>query len=602
MKKLVLLMMMFIITCIGFATIDEYYIFNETNETYTPINGTVVNEAIVDNVIPSAIQLGFTFLYGKNRYTEIKISSNGWISLGTSQTSTISINNLASTTVVPILAPFWDDCSLEAGFCEYLLSGTMPHRIFTIQYNNLRLNYSSTAMFNLQVRLYESGKIDFVYGTSTGVPNNPSASIGINMLPGGSGWFYSVTPGTPSTFSTTVSNDSVTNFPTEGTIYEFNPVVAIINDLGAISITGPTTPTVGESYGFEITIRNFGSNSQGTYQVKLLAGTQEVSSVNGNIIQPGEIQTYTLSWTPTTAGPATIYGKVILDADENYTNDQTPSLDIYIHPQGVYCVTIGSGDQLARVPMDFHYKNSLFECLFYPEELGFVSGTITSLAFYNNFADSPANGTTKIWLGTTNQADLSAGWIPSTELTLVFDGNVVYPSGINTIIIPLQTPYTHIPGNLVMMVQRPMDTEWYSTLDYFYAQTIGISRARTAQNDLTEYDPINPQEGTLSGQFPKITIIYERCKPLAPQNLVLNVNGYDLILIWDEVTMDIYQNPINISYYEVYASDTPYFECNLDTLLCTTEIPSIFLEGAAEYSDKQFFKVKAVSGSITKNK
>ena len=58
-------MMMFIITCIGFATIDEYYIFNETNETYTPINGTVVNEAIVDNVIPSAIQLGFTFLYGK---------------------------------------------------------------------------------------------------------------------------------------------------------------------------------------------------------------------------------------------------------------------------------------------------------------------------------------------------------------------------------------------------------------------------------------------------------------------------------------------------------------------------------------------------------
>jgi hypothetical protein len=588
---------------LGFAGIDEYYTFNITTGSYTPLtSGSLILVLSSDEAISSPISIGFSFPYGDNVYTDIKISSNGWISLGTSQTSAIPINNLASTTVVPVLAPLWDDCSLLSGFCRYRSTGTAPNRVFTIQYARLKWDNNSSTLFDFQVRLYESGKIDFVYGTSTGVPNNPSASIGINMLPGGSGWFYSVTPGTPSTFSTTVSNDSVTNFPTEGTIYEFNPVVAIINDLGAISITGPTTPTVGESYGFEITIRNFGSNSQGTYQVKLLAGTQEVSSVNGNIIQPGEIQTYTLSWTPTTAGPATIYGKVILDGDEIQGNNQSQHLDVDIQTSEIQSVTIGSGDQLARVPMDFHYKNSLFECLFYPEELGFVSGTITSLAFYNNFADSPANGTTKIWLGTTNQADLSAGWIPSTELTLVFDGNVVYPSGINTIIIPLQTPYTHIPGNLVMMVQRPMDTEWYSTLDYFYAQTIGISRARTAQNDLTEYDPINPQEGTLSGQFPKITIIYERCKPLAPQNLVLNVNGYDLILIWDEVTMDIYQNPINISYYEVYASDTPYFECNLDTLLCTTEIPSIFLEGAAEYSDKQFFKVKAVSGSITKNK
>ena len=202
------------------------------------------------------------------------------------------------------------------------------------------------------------------------------------------------------------------------------------------------------------------------------------------------------------------YGKVVLAGDQNPNNDQTPPLNIAVQPEGVQAVTIGAGDQTARIPMDFFYKNSLFECLYYSDELGFTSGTITSLAFYNQFADSPANGATKIWLGSTNLADLSAGWIPSTQLTLVFDGNVTYPEGTNTITIPLQTPYMHTPGNLVMMVQRPMDTQYYSASDYFLAQTVGSNRARKAQSDITTYDPANPPAGTLSGQFPKTTIFY----------------------------------------------------------------------------------------------
>jgi len=508
MKRLTLLMVMIITVCLAFAGIDEYYTFNETSGTYTPIAGT---DAYIsaDDVISSAIPIGFTFPYGEYTYTEVIISSNGWIGLGASQTSNNIFNNLASTTVVPVIAPLWDDCSLSAGSCEYLLSGTAPDRIFIIQYSSLKWNYNSTTMFNLQVRLYENGKIDIVYGSSTGDPYSPTASIGINMLPGGSSWFYSVTPGTPATTSTTAENNIVGFWPGEGTIYEFNPVVAVPNDLAALSITGNTIPTAGQSSNYIVTVRNRGTNPQSTYQVKLLLGTQEVGSVNGTTIQPGEILTYTIPWTPTTAGPGVLYGKVVLAGDQNPNNDQTPPLNIVVQPAGVQAVTIGAGDQLARVPMDFYWKNSLFECLFYPNELGFTSGTITSIAFYNNFADSPANGATKIWLGSTNLADLSAGWIPSTQLTLVFDGNVTYPAGTNTITIPLQTPYTHTPGNVVMMVQRPMDTAYCSGYDYFLAQTIGSTRALKVQSDSTPYDPANPPAGTTpTGQFPKTTIFY----------------------------------------------------------------------------------------------
>ncbi len=41
-----------------------------------------------------------------------------------------------------------------------------------------------------------------------------------------------------------------------------------------------------------------------------------------------------------------------------------------------------------------------------PMNLALLSGTITSLAFYTNFYDSPSNGATKIWLGSTNVQDL----------------------------------------------------------------------------------------------------------------------------------------------------------------------------------------------------
>ena len=210
-----------------------------------------------------------------------------------------------------------------------------------------------------------------------------------------------------------------------------------------LSVMGNITPTVGESSNYTITIRNLGSNPQSIYRVKLLMGNQEIGSATGNIIQPEEIQTYTLPWTPTTAGPATLYGKVVLASDENLINDQTPPLDVVVQPGGINVITVGSGDELARIPMDFNYKSSLFECLFYPDELGFVSGTIYSLAFYNNFADSPANGNTKIWLGSTTQSNLSSGWIRSTQLTLVFDGNIIYPSGMNNILTSADTVYAY---------------------------------------------------------------------------------------------------------------------------------------------------------------
>ena len=140
MKRLSLLLVMIITVCLSWATIDEYYTFNETTGTYTPITGT--DAAISsDDALSAAIPIGFSFTYGETSYTEVKISSNGWIGLGTGQTSSNLSNALASTSYHPVIAPLWDDTSMAAGTVQYLTTGTAPTRVFTVQYTDLKWNY-----------------------------------------------------------------------------------------------------------------------------------------------------------------------------------------------------------------------------------------------------------------------------------------------------------------------------------------------------------------------------------------------------------------------------------------------------------------------------
>ncbi|MDZ4121585.1 MAG: hypothetical protein U1C33_04150, partial [Candidatus Cloacimonadaceae bacterium] len=262
MKKVSLLLVMIIAVCLSFAGINDFYTFNATTGTYTPITGTAVTAIHVDDAISAAIPLGFTFVYGDESFTDIKISSNGWIGIGTAQTGSNLTNALASTTIRPVIAPLWDDLNMNAGTVQYLLSGTAPNRVFTVQFTNAKWNYSATNQFSFQSRIYESGKIDMVYGPSTGAPANASASIGINMAPGGSGWYYSVTPGSPATVSMTAENLSISTFPAQGTIYEFNPMAPAANDMQALAITGNTTPSVGSASNYTVSVRNRGSNPQ----------------------------------------------------------------------------------------------------------------------------------------------------------------------------------------------------------------------------------------------------------------------------------------------------------------------------------------------------
>ncbi|MDI3503371.1 MAG: large repetitive protein, partial [Candidatus Cloacimonadota bacterium] len=280
------------------------------------------------------------------------------------------------------------------------------------------------------------------------------------------------------------------------------------NDLAALSIIGNTTPSIDAATNYTVDVFNNGTATQSDYQVQLLDGDDNILATQaGTTIAPDETVSIALTYTPTTEGPMVLKGKVVLASDVNAMNDVTPDFNISVQPADVIAVTIGSGDETQGIPWEFYYKNSLFQCLYYPDEFG-LFGQINAIAFYNTFNSNLTQMPVKLWLGTTTEADLSAGWLDPTSLTLVFDGNLDFPSGENTITVPLIQPFNYFSGNLVLYANRPMDTQYYSSGDDFLAQTVGNNRARKLQSDSTTYDPMAPlATGTLSGTFPKTTFL-----------------------------------------------------------------------------------------------
>lgn len=297
------------------------------------------------------------------------------------------------------------------------------------------------------------------------------------------------------------------------TTFHFTDASASI-DLGINSLTGPDSMVIGQSYTHNVTIGNFGTTSQSNYTVKLYGWNKiELASATGETINAGATSQIPINWIPNgEEGYSTIYAQVILTDDQNYFNDKSEIMDVAFYPE-----TGGGVTPPNPIPnnslIDMSYKTSLFETVFPTSYLAGqnVVGNrmISGLKFYNNFTDNIPNKPIKIWLGTTNQQDLATGWIPSNQLTLVYDGLVNFPSGSNTININLQTSYFYQWDNLVMMVSRPMDTVNYNGNNVFVCYTGNPNISRNAVSNTTVIDPTNPPAGSssLSNIYPATAFI-----------------------------------------------------------------------------------------------
>lgn len=290
----------------------------------------------------------------------------------------------------------------------------------------------------------------------------------------------------------------------------------LANDLSATNLAGTNYLQAGVATDYVVTVYNEGTAEQSAYTVNLKTGTTTLATLSVTTpLAAGTSAQHTLSWTPATGGVFPIYGEVVLAGDQYASNNATATKEVYVVDNTMTVIPVGDDATTTSayyVPISMYYKNGVTEELYFTDEMHLQSGTITALVYKNTFVTNLIDKPIKIWLAQTTVTDLSGGWLPAENYTLVFDGTVDFPSGVNYIVIPLDTPFAYTGGTLATRVYRPMDVAYYSTSDKFYYTTnpAHTTRSRYLLSDSTTYDPLAPSAaGTTLGYFPNTMFVVQ---------------------------------------------------------------------------------------------
>jgi len=244
MKKFYSLLL-FVLLFFVYGNAQMNYNFSAISGTYTALssgtNPTILpttSGGNTDEGYANNLSIGFSFSYNGTNYTSFGICTNGFIYLGSSGLSNSSItydNNLATglPAARPIIAPLWDDIDVQTTTnIKYLVSGSAPNRVLTIEWANALWDpFAAAAAISFQVKLYETTNvIEFIYKQEAGnIEDNfgaVGASIGISSTATGTGNFLSLnnSSNNPSVSSSLNTNDIITK-PATGQIYRFTPLI-----------------------------------------------------------------------------------------------------------------------------------------------------------------------------------------------------------------------------------------------------------------------------------------------------------------------------------------------------------------------------------------
>ena len=160
MKNLKILSTLMLICTASFGQMTSYSYTSSSGTFAAVTGGTDINSIEANDQISLVLPIGFSFNYCGINYTKFRANSNGWISLDTTITPSVSdqrTNNLSgNTSLGPVLAPLWDDLDGTTGTASYTTTGSSPNRVLTVEWKNWEWNFQATsATVSFQLKLYK---------------------------------------------------------------------------------------------------------------------------------------------------------------------------------------------------------------------------------------------------------------------------------------------------------------------------------------------------------------------------------------------------------------------------------------------------------------
>ena len=138
------------------------YNFSAFSSSYSSISSTgtsISSLSTLDYTQPN-IPIGFTFTYCGTSYTQLSMSTKGWVSLANTSyylwpswwAAPGSMTSLGGG--VGFLFAYWEDLNGAGHTAYYTTTGTAPNRVFTVEWNNWGSLYAAAASTaNIQIKL-----------------------------------------------------------------------------------------------------------------------------------------------------------------------------------------------------------------------------------------------------------------------------------------------------------------------------------------------------------------------------------------------------------------------------------------------------------------
>ena len=292
-------------------------------------------------------------------------------------------------------------------------------------------------------------------------------------------------------------------------------------DLTALSISGFLYPVVGEAITHTITIKNEAIQTQnGGYIIELRQVGLEMplATAVGVSIESEQIIDFEMTWTPTIAGEAEIYGVIVFEEDENPENNTTELLTIDTQQAGAVISYIGDAAATTFVrenPMDHFYRHSLSQTIYLESEIE-SPGLLSQLHYrFRGFGDIVGGSPIQVYLAHTELEHFNAGtanaalWVPFDQFTLVFNGTIpTHGSGERDIQIVFDTLYPYVGGNLVVMVHKAEAQNYGLNNLYHSTTTTGLNRTISNYSSTTPYNlEVTYPTPTRRARIPNIRLI-----------------------------------------------------------------------------------------------
>lgn len=312
-------------------------------------------------------------------------------------------------------------------------------------------------------------------------------------------------------------------------------------DLSVRSLTGPFFFYANQPTEYTVKVNNLGLNTiaEGVYNVQIIQeGTDEIlASIPGQEIDRDQEIIYNIPVNYTEVGAFNIYGKIDF-SDYYLINNTTAPMAVAGLADNSEVTESCNEEALSYQPFNLYYNYSLMESVYTPDIIG-ETGPIFGMALeytLNKNAETPV----RIWIDTTTMTELT-DFIPSTNMTLVYSGDLQYIKGAgNLVYIPFNTPFYYDGTTNVVILFEKAGTGIFTNTN-FKSSIMQGNTSMVYESD-TPTDPENPEWGFTTNINPCLKLVFNDYTGTASGN-ISDLNGASL----EDVAVVV--EPLNIITY-----------------------------------------------------